>query len=101
MPSVVNTNLKAAQDRKERTNDLYSRIQARVGGWQTTPSGMKAGNVEISSADSKIKVSSSATKYSQLSSDSLTFTKDGGGTTFNYSKQMQFIPASLSIDLIA
>ena len=95
MPSVVNTNLKAAQDRKERTNDLYSRTQQRVGGWETTPSGLKAGNVEISSADSKIKVSSSATKYSQLSSDSLTFTKDGGGTTFNYSKQMQFIPASL------
>ena len=94
MSSVVNTNLRAAQDRKERTNDLYSRTQARVGGWETTPSGLKAGNVEISSADSKIKVSSSANQYSQLSSDSLTFTKDGGGTTFNYSKQMQFIPAS-------
>ena len=94
MTSSRNTNLKAAQDRKERTNDLYSRTQARVGGWETTPSGLKAGNVEISSADSKIKVSSSATKYSQLSSDSLTFTRDGGGTTFNYSKQMQFIPAS-------
>jgi len=92
MPSVVNTNLRAAQDRKERTNDLYSRTQARVGGWETTPSGLKAGNVEISSADSKIKVSSSATQYSQLSSDSLTFTK--GGVNFKYAKQMQFIPAS-------
>ena len=92
MPSVVNTNLRAAQDRKERTNDLYSRTQQRVGGWETTPSGLKAGNVEISSADSKIKVSSSATQYSQLSSDSLTFTKDG--VNFNYAKQMQFIPAS-------
>ena len=77
MPSVVNTNLKAAQDRKERTNDLYSRTQERVGGWETTPSGLKAGNVEISSADAKIKVSSSATQYSQLSSDSLTFTFEG------------------------
>jgi len=93
MSSVVNTNLRAAQDRKERTNDLYSRTQQRVGGWETTPSGLKAGNVEISSADSKIKVSSSATQYSQLSSDSLTFTKDG--VNFNYAKQMQFIPASL------
>jgi len=92
MPSVVNTNLRAAQDRKERTNDLYSRTQARVGGWETTPSGLKAGNVEISSADSKIKVSSSANQYSQLSSDSLTFTR--GGVNFNYAKQMQFIPAS-------
>ena len=92
MSSVVNTNLRAAQDRKERTNDLYSRTQARVGGWETTPSGLKAGNVEISSADSKIKVSSSATQYSQLSSDSLTFTR--AGVNFNYAKQMQFIPAS-------
>ena len=91
----TNTNLKAARDRKERTNDLYSRTQQRVGGWETTPSGLKAGNVEISSSDSKIKVSSSANKYSQLSSDKLTFTRDGGGTTFNYAKQMQFIPASL------
>ena len=90
----TNTNLKAARDRKERTNDLYSRTQQRVGGWETTPSGLKAGNVEISSSDSKIKVSSSANKYSQLSSDKLTFTRDGGGTTFNYAKQMQFIPAS-------
>ena len=92
---LTSTNLKAARDRKERTNDLYSRTQQRVGGWETTPSGLKAGNVEISSSDSKIKVSSSANKYSQLSSDKLTFTRDGGGTTFNYAKQMQFIPASL------
>ena len=97
MPSAVNTNLRAAKDRKERTNDLYSRTQARVGGWETTPSGLKAGNVEISSADSKIKVSSSATQYSQLSSDKLIFTRDGGGTNFNYAKQMQFIPASFLI----
>ena len=60
MPSVVNTNLRAAQDRKERTNDLYSRTQSRVGGWQTTPSGMRAGNVEITSAkrNQSIKVAS-------------------------------------------
>tara|TARA_R110002020_G_scaffold78248_5_gene196920 strand:- start:2202 stop:3224 length:1023 start_codon:yes stop_codon:yes gene_type:complete len=90
-----NTNREAARTRSEDKNTLYNRTQKRVGGWETTPSGLKAGNIEISSADSKIKVSSSATKYSQLSSDSLTFTRDGGGTNFNYSKQMQFIPASL------
>ena len=32
------------------------------------------------------------TRYSELSSETLTFTKDG--STFNYPKQMQFIPAS-------
>jgi len=60
MPSVVNTNLRAAKDRKERTNDLYSRTQSRVGGWKTTPSGMRAGNVEITSAkrNQSIKVAS-------------------------------------------
>ncbi len=60
MPSLINTNLRAAQDRKEQTNDLYSRTQARVGGWKTTPSGMKAGNVEITSAkrNQSIKVAS-------------------------------------------
>jgi len=91
----VNTNLKASQDRKNTTNDLYSRTQARVGGWETTPSGLKTKGIEISSADSSIKVSSSATKYSKLSSDKLTFTRDGGSTDFNYAKQMQFIPAAL------
>ena len=91
----VNTNLKASQDRKNTTNDLYSRTQARVGGWETTPSGLKTKGIEISSADSSIKVSSSATKYSKLSSDKLTFTRDGGSTDFNYAKQMQFIPASI------
>ena len=90
-----NTNLVTAQNRSSKPNSLYNRTQARVGGWETTPSGLKAGNIEISSADSKIVVSSSATKFSELSSDSLTFTRDGGGTTFNYAKQMQFIPASL------
>jgi len=93
--SIRNTNLVAARKRSENKNTLYNRTQKRVGGWETTPSGLKAGNVEISSADSKIKVSSSATKYSQLSSDKLIFTRDGGGTNFNYAKQMQFIPASL------
>jgi hypothetical protein len=90
-----NTNLMTAQNRSNKPNSLYNRTQDRVGGWETTPSGLKAGSVEISSADSKIVVSSSATKFSELSSDSLTFTRDGGGTTFNYAKQMQFIPASL------
>ena len=90
-----NTNLVAAKKRKENKNSLYNRVQNRVGGWETTPSGLKTRGVEISSADSSIKVSSSATKYSTLSSDSLKFTRDGGGTSFNYAKQMQFIPASL------
>ena len=92
---LTSTNLKAARDRKERTNDLYSRTQQRVGGWETTPSGLKTKGIEISSADSSIKVSSSATKYSKLYSDNLIFTRDGGGTEFNYSKQTQFIPASI------
>ena len=57
---LVNTNRTAAKGRKEQTNDLYSRTQSRVGGWQTTPSGMRAGNVEITSAkrNQSIKVSS-------------------------------------------
>ena len=92
---LTSTNLKAARDRKERTNDLYSRTQQRVGGWETTPSGLKTKGIEISSADSSIKVIISATKYSKLSSDKLIFTRDGGGTEFNYSKQTQFIPASI------
>ena len=89
------TNLIAARNRISQPNSLYNRTQSRVGGWETTPSGLKTKGIEISSADSNIKVSSSATKFSTLSSDSLTFTRDGGGTTFNYAKQMQFIPASL------
>ena len=57
---VVNTNRIAAQGRKKQTNDLYSRTQSRVGGWQITPSGMRAGNVEITSAknNQSIKVAS-------------------------------------------
>lgn len=90
-----NSNLISARNRSSQPNSLYNRTQARVGGWETTPSGLKTKGIEISSADSNIKVSSSATKFSTLSSDSLTFTRDGGGTTFNYAKQMQFIPASL------
>ena len=171
MPSVVNTNLRAAQDRKERTNDLYSRTQARVGGWKTTPSGMRAGTVQVVSAGGgeKIRVSDkimhsgttlaealdnsetgidvadgtkfavgetiriesehmyiqsissntltvkretdgtdavthitgldiykvnpkTPTRYTELSGETLSFHKDG--STFNYPKQMQFIPAA-------
>ena len=57
---VVNTNRIAAQGRKKQTNDLYSRTQSRVGGWQITPSGMRAGNVQITSAknNQSIKVAS-------------------------------------------
>ena len=94
MPSVVNTNLRAAQDRKERTNDLYSRTKARVGGWETTPSGLKTRGIEISSSESNIKVSSSANKFSKLSSDKLTFSIDGGATEHNYARQVQLIPAN-------
>jgi len=94
MSSVVNTNLRAAQDRKERTNDLYSRTQARVGGWETTPSGLKTRGIEISSSESNIKVSSSANKFSKLSSDKLTFSIDGGTTEHNYARQVQLIPAN-------
>jgi|TARA_R110002020_G_C16194349_1_gene765756 hypothetical protein len=168
---LVNTNRTAAQDRKERTNDLYSRTQSRVGGWHSTPSGLKAGTVEIVAAGGSetIRVSSktmlsSATaaeaindsetgidvsdgtafqvgqtikidgenmyiqsissntltvrretdgtdadthdngssiyvlnpktpdRYSELGSETLKFIK--GGSSFNYPKQMQFIPAS-------
>ena len=93
MPSVVNTNVKAAQDRKERTNDLYSRTQERVSGWESTPSGLKSGDITITSVGgARIRTSSSATKYSELSSESLTFVK--GGSEFRYPKQWQFIPAS-------
>jgi hypothetical protein len=171
MPSVVNTNLRAAQDRKERTNDLYSRTQARVGGWQTTPSGLRSGTVQITStaggerlrvadkimssgatlaealdnSETGIDVSAGTkfavgetiridsehmyiqsissntltvkrptdgttavvhstglpikkinaktpTRYSELGSETLKFIKDG--SSFNYPKQMQFIPAS-------
>jgi hypothetical protein len=172
MPSLVNTNKTAAQDRKERTNDLYSRTQARVGGWKTTPSGMRAGTVQVVSAGGgeRIRVSDkimnsgatlaealdnsetgidvsagtkfavgetiridsehmyiqsissntltvkrptdgtsavvhstgliiykinpkTPTRYSELGSETLKFIKDG--SSFNYPKQMQFIPASV------
>ena len=93
MPSAVNTNLRAARDRKERTNDLHSRAQARVGGWETTPSGLKSGDITLTSVGgARIRTSSSATKYSELSSESLTFVKNG--TPFKTPKQWQFIPAS-------
>jgi len=172
MSSFVNTNLRAAQDRKKRANDLYSRTQERVGGWKTTPSGMRAGTVQVVSAggDEKIRVSNKVmlsgtitdeiindsetaidvadgtkfavgetiriesehmyiqsissntltvvretdgtdaaahgpsgldiykinpktpTRYTELSGEALSFHKDG--STFNYPKQMQFIPAS-------
>ena len=89
-----NTNLVAAKKRRENKNSLYNRVQSRVGGWETTPSGLKTRGVEISSADSSIKVSSSANKFSELSSDKLTFTIDGGTTKHNYARQVQFIPAN-------
>jgi len=171
MSSVVNTNLRAAQDRKERTNDLHSRLRDKSGGWSSTPSGLEAGTVQIISSPGgeRIKVSDKVmlsgatlnealdnsetpidvsdgtkfivgdtiridnehmyvqsissntltvrrnrdgtsavthdngtpikifrpkipTRYSELGSETLKFVKDG--STFNYPKQMQFIPAS-------
>ena len=172
---IVNTNRMSAQDRKKATNDLHSRNRDRVGGWQTTPSGMKAGTLQIvsSGGGEKIRIydrimatsvklnegldatetdinltvggassfkvgdiiridaehmqvrsqsstnnivvkrgadnthatthgnnsqviykvnAKTPTRYSELSSETLSFTKDG--STFNYPKQMQFIPAS-------
>ena len=172
---VVNTNIMSAQDRKKSTNDQASRNRDRIGGWQTTPSGMKAGTLQIvsSAGGEKIRIydrimatsvklnegldatetdinltvggassfkvgdiiridaehmqvrsqsstnnivvkrgadntyatthgnnsqviykvnAKTPTRYSELSSETLSFTKDG--STFNYPKQMQFIPAS-------
>ena len=169
---IVNTNRTSARDRIKFTNDLYSRTQARVGGLQTTPSGIKAGTVQIvsSGGSQKLRVSSkimnsgtttseiidaletdvsvadgtkfaagdtiridsehmyvsrvetntlyvvrgtdgkanvahgpsgldiykinpkTPTRYSELGSETLKFVKNG--STFNYPKQMQFIPAS-------
>jgi len=172
---IVDTNRMSAQDRKKATNDLHSRNKNRVGGWQTTPSGMKAGTLQIVSSGggekiriynrimatsvllnegldatetdinltvggaSKFKIGDmiridaehmrvqgqsstnnivvkrgadntyatthgnnsqviykvnpkTPTRYSELSSETLSFTKDG--STFNYPKQMQFIPSS-------
>jgi len=55
---VVNTNRMSAQDRKKATNDLHSRNRDRVGGWQPSPSGMKAGTLQIvsSSGGEKIRI---------------------------------------------
>jgi len=169
--TIVNTNRMSAQDRKKATNDLWSRTQARVGGWTATKSGLRAGTVQVvsSGGGERIRVSSklmlsgttlaealddsevdvtvadgtkflagdtiriesehmhvsrvetnilyvvrgadgkanvahvtgldiykinpkTPTRYSELSSETITFVKDG--SSFNYPKQMQFIPAS-------
>ena len=169
--SSTSTNQTSAQERKQRENSLHSRLRDRLGGWQSTPSGLKAGTVEIvaSGGSETIRVASktmlsSATaaeaiddsetgidvsdgtafqvgqtikidaenmyiqsissntltvrretdgttadthdngssiyvlnpktpdRYSELGSETLKFVK--GGSSFNYPKQMQFIPAS-------
>jgi len=91
---ITNTNIEAARKRREDKNTLYNRTQKRVGGWETTPSGLKTRGIEISSSESNIKVSSSANKFSKLSSDKLTFSIDGGTTEHNYARQVQLIPAN-------
>ncbi len=83
-----------SDNRKNSENTLHGRLKKRVGGWETTPSGLKAGGIEIISSESKIKTSSSANKFSTLSSDKLQFTIDGGATQHNYARQLQFIPAN-------
>ena len=169
---LVNTNRISAQERKEKQNSLYNRLQDRVGGWTSTPSGLRAGTVQVVSAGGgeRIRVSSkimlsgttlaealddnetditvadgtkflvgdtiriesehmyvnrvetntlyvvrgsdgkanvahvtgldiykinpkTPTRYSELGSETLKFVKDG--SSFNYPKQMQFIPASV------
>ena len=168
---ITNTNQTSAQERKERENSLHARLRERVGGWHSTPSGLRAGTVQIvsSSGGERLRVADkimnsgatlaealdnsetgidvsdgtkfkigdtiridsehmyvqsissntltvkrpadgtsavvhstglpvykintkTPTRYSELSSETLTFVKDG--TSFNYPKQMQFIPAS-------
>ena len=83
-----------SDNRKNSENTLHGRLKKRVGGWETTPSGLKAGGIEIISSESKIKTSSSANKFSTLSSDKLQFTIDGGVTQHNYARQIQLIPAN-------
>ena len=169
--SSTSTNQTSAQERKERENSLHARLRDRVGGWHSTPSGLRAGTVQIvsSSGGERLRVADkimnsgatlaealdnsetgidvsdgtkfkigdtiridsehmyvqsissntltvkrpadgtsavvhstglpvykintkTPTRYSELSSETLKFVKDG--TSFNYPKQMQFIPAS-------
>ena len=168
---LVNTRRTSAQQRQEKPNSLHGRLQDRVGGWASTPSGLRAGTVEVVSSGggerirvaSKIMLSGTTlgevlddneveitvadgtkfsvgdtiridaehmnvsrvetntlyvvrgadgtanvahvtglpiykvnaktpTRYSELGSETLKFVKDG--SSFNYPKQMQFIPAS-------
>ena len=169
--AISKSNVKAAEQRSLGENSANSRVKNRIGGWESTPSGLKHGTIEIlsSGGNERIKVSSKIqkisatldedltsvetdveitdatqvtkgdiiridsedmlirsissdtltvrrgvngttaathteeaeilvlnpkkpTRFTELSSDSLTFNKDG--STFNYPKQMQFIPAS-------
>jgi hypothetical protein len=168
---ISKSNVKAAKQRSLGENSANSRVKNRIGGWESTPSGLKHGTIEIlsSGGNERIKVSSKIqkisatldedltsgetdvdvtdatqvtkgdiiridledmlirsissdtltvrrgvngttaathteeaeilvlnpkkpTRFTELSSDSLTFNRDG--STFNYPKQMQFIPAS-------
>jgi len=169
---IVNTRRTSAQERKQKQNSAYNRmVKDSVGGWASTPSGLRAGTVEVVSSGggerirvaSKIMLSGTTlgevlddneveitvadgtkfskgdtiridaehmyvnrvetntlyvvrgadgtanvahvtgldiykinpktpTRYSELGSETIKFVKDG--SSFNYPKQMQFIPAS-------
>jgi len=168
---LVNTRRVSALQRREKPNSLHGRLKDRVGGWSSTPSGLRAGTVQVvsSGGGEKIRVASKVmlsgtttdeilndsetaidvadgtkflagdtiriesermhvsrvetntlyvvrgadgtanvahanglpiykvnaktpTRYSELGSETLKFVKDG--SSFNYPKQMQFIPAS-------
>lgn len=176
--AIYKSNIKAAEQKSLSKNSANSRVENRIGGWESTPSGLKHGTIEITSSGGteRIKVASreqkssaimdgdygttetsidvtdgsvftvgdiikvavdgsitgvenlliqsissntltvrravngttandlgeeeeifvlnpkKPTRYTELSSESLTFNRDG--QTFNYPKQMQFIPAS-------
>jgi len=168
---LVNTRRVSALQRREKPNSLHGRLKDRVGGWSSTPSGLRAGTVQVvsSGGGERIRVASKVmlsgtttdeilndsetaidvadgtkfsvgdtiridaehmkvsrvetntlyvvrgsdgtanvahanglpiykvnaktpTRYSELDSETLKFVKDG--SSFNYPKQMQFIPAS-------
>lgn len=107
MPSIVNTNLRAARDRKERTNDSYSRTQERVGGWQPTPSGIKSGNIEIvsSGGDQHLRVwdkySDSGTNAAEDIDNSETDINVGIGTKFIASQMIQIGTENMYIQSIS
>ena len=57
---LVNTRRTSAQQRQEKPNSLHGRLQDRVGGWASTPSGLRAGTVQVvsSGGGERIRVAS-------------------------------------------